>query len=149
MKVTSMDTKIPAEHGVAASYPDQFFGYFGWPTVARIDDGKPIVASSGLRNYHVCPFGRTVICTSNDDGRTWTSPRVINDSPLDDRDVGIVSLEGRKLALAWFTTDNRGAPPTAYQQQLDAWGPARWQEGLASMTDEGAARRAGKRVSHR
>lgn len=83
---------------------------------------------------------------SNDDGRTWTSPRVINDSPLDDRDVGIVSLGGRKLALAWFTTDNRGAPPTAYQQQLDAWDAARWQEGLASMTDEGAARYVGSWV---
>ena len=91
--------KVEAEHGVASSFPDDFFGYFGWPTVAWTQRGILVVAASGLRNDHVYPFGRTVICRSGDDGKSWTSPQVVNDSPLDDRDAGLVSTGGEKLVL--------------------------------------------------
>lgn len=53
MKVPSMDTKIPTEHGVVASYPDQFFGYFGWLTASsswpRQDFGTTTSVRSGER----------------------------------------------------------------------------------------------------
>ena len=102
METSRVGNDLIAQHGVVASYPDQFLGYFGWPTVTRMEDGTLVVAASGLRNYHVCPFGRTIICMSNDDGQTWTPPRVINDTPLDDRDASIGSLGGNKLVLSWF-----------------------------------------------
>ena len=143
MKVIQVDAKLDAVHGVVASYPDQFFGYFGWPTVARTDDGQLIVACSGFRNYHTCPFGRTVICTSGDEGTTWISPRVINDTPLDDRDAGITSLGSGRLLLAWFSSDSRGGAPTEYEQRLDALGTERWREGRARVTDEGVQTYAG------
>ena len=53
MNLIQLDEKLQAEHGVVADYADEFFGYFGWPTVARMEDGTLIVSSSGLRNYHV------------------------------------------------------------------------------------------------
>ena len=135
-----------AEHGVVADYADEFFGYFGWPTVTRMNDGTLIVSSSGLRNYHVCPFGRTTICTSTDDGRTWTSPRVINDSPLDDRDSGIVSLGGKSLLVSWFSVDARGATPSEYELSLSPRDADRWQQGLGNMTDEATERYGGSWV---
>jgi hypothetical protein len=146
MKVAQANSKLDAEHGVVASYPDQFFGYFGWPTVGRMDDGQLFVATSGLRNYHVCPFGRTVICTSNDDGKTWGSPRVINDTPLDDRDAGVISLGPGKLLLAWFTVDSRSDKPSEYEKKLDALGAKRWREGRARVTDESVTQCAGSWV---
>ncbi len=146
MHLIQANEKLQAEHGVVADYADEFFGYFGWPTVARMDDGTLIVSSSGLRNYHVCPFGRTVICTSIDDGRTWTSPRVINDTPLDDRDSGIISLGGRKLLVTWFSVDARGATPSEHQLSLGPQDAERWQQGLGNMTDEATERYGGSWV---
>ena len=81
MNLVRKDSVLPAEHGVIASYPDDFYGYFGWPTVARMPGGTLVAAASGLRNHHVCPFGRSVFFRSTDEGRSWTSPRVVNDSP--------------------------------------------------------------------
>ena len=44
-------------HGVICSMPKEKFGYFGWPSIARQDDGTLVVAASGFRNQHVCPWG--------------------------------------------------------------------------------------------
>ena len=136
MEIINKINKLESSHGIVASYPDQFFGYFGWPTITRMQDGTLLAAASGLRNYHVCPFGRTIICTSNDDGKTWTSPRVINDSPFDDRDAGILSVKGENLVLSWFTTDNRSSIPSKYEKGLSDWEAKIWEQGIASMTDE-------------
>jgi len=90
------------EHGIIARKPDSFFGYFGWGSVARIDTHTLVAACSGERSEHVCPFGKTELFYSYDDGRTWSSPMVVNDTVLDDRDSGIVSLGGDRLLLTWF-----------------------------------------------
>ena len=58
------DQSVTAHHGVVCSYPSEAFGYFGWPTVARMTDGTLVVAASGMRNDHICPFGRSVMCIS-------------------------------------------------------------------------------------
>ena len=146
MNLIQANKRLQAEHGVVADYADEFFGYFGWPTVARMEDGTLIVSSSGLRNYHVCPFGRTVICMSTDDGRTWTSPRVINDTPLDDRDSGIISLGGRRLLVTWFSVDARGTKPSEYEMGLSPQDAERYQQGLGNMTDEATERYGGSWV---
>ena len=98
---------LDAEHGVVCDLGDDEFGYFGWPSVARTQSGKLVVAASGLRWGHVCPWGKTVLFTSLDDGATWSDPFVLNDTPLDDRDAGIVSLGREELLLTWFTSDTR------------------------------------------
>ena len=143
METSRVGNDLIAQHGVGASYPDQFLGYFGWPTVTRMEDGTLVVAASGLRNYHVCPFGRTIICMSNDDGQTWTPPRVINDTPLDDRDASIGSLGGNKLVLSWFSADHRNAKPSDYQLQLSPRESKWWEDALAGVTDESARRFVG------
>jgi len=102
-----MSQHLTAEHVTICRLAGERFGYFGWPTVARLDDGTLAVASSGLRAEHVCPYGKTVLHTSRDDGRTWSPSRVIQDSLIDDRDAGIVSLGGGKLLVSWFRSDTR------------------------------------------
>lgn len=102
-----MSKKLDAIHGVVCRKPGEKFGYFAWPTVARMDDGTLAVACSGLRAKHVCPWGKTVLSVSRDDGASWSEPRVIQDSMIDDRDAGIVNLGGGKLLVSWFRSDTR------------------------------------------
>ncbi len=99
--------KLNAEQGIVCRMQEERFGYFGWPTVARLENGALVVASSGLRTEHVCPYGKTVLHTSQDEGRTWSSPRVIQDSLIDDRDAGVISLGDRKMLVSWFRSDTR------------------------------------------
>ncbi len=147
MKSLAAHHKLQADHGVVCSFPDGFFGYFGWPTVARMDDGMLVIAASGLRMAHVCPFGRTVFCTSTDDGQTWTSPSVINDSPMHDRDAGILSLGGQRLLVSWFSTDTRKAEVYhTYRERQDSELEQRYRAGFARMTDGSAARWVGSWV---
>ncbi|HHW24346.1 MAG TPA: sialidase family protein [Bacillota bacterium] len=91
-----------ATHGIISRMTGSFFSYHGWPTVCRSDDGTLYAVCSGFRLQHVCPFGKTVMFVSFDEGKTWTPPIVVNDTYLDDRDAGIVSLGGGKLLLTWF-----------------------------------------------
>ena len=71
------------------SNPDSKHGYFAWPTVALLQDGKIMVGASGFRIEHVCPFGKAVVSYSTDGGETYTLPAPVIDTPLDDRDTGI------------------------------------------------------------
>lgn len=86
--------------------------YHGWPTLARRRNGQLVVAWSGGREDHICPFGRVEMMTSDDDGRTWTWPRVLLDSAIDDRDAGVVETARGALLVTTFTS-------LAYEPKLD------------------------------
>ena len=77
------------------------FRYQGWPTVAKGDDGTLYAVSSGHRLGHVCPFGKDLMVVSRDEGETWSSPMIVNDTYLDDRDAGLV-VWGDNMLLTWF-----------------------------------------------
>lgn len=64
--------------------------YFAWPSVAKLQNGKIAVVASGYRYEHICPFGKAVISYSEDEGKTYTAPAAVIDTPLDDRDAGIL-----------------------------------------------------------
>ena len=146
-----MAKKLDAEHGIVCRLPGERFGYFGWPTVARMDDGTLAVVSSGLRTQHVCPWGKGVLNISTDEGRTWSPPRVIHDTPLDDRDGGIASLGGQKLLTTWFTSDTRtyadGCLKTHGEEELKRWrattdkwteaGMRQWLGSWVALSDDG------------
>jgi len=139
-----MNKKLNASHGIVCRLPGERFGYFGWPTVARLDDGTLIAVSSGLRSQHVCPFGKTVLNVSTDDGGIWSAPCVINDSPLDDRDAGVVNLGGRRALASWFVSDHRALLDHAGTRKwLGDAEVESWREALARVTDEIADRHIG------
>lgn len=88
--------------GVVCANPHSVFRYFGWPSVARLADGTLAAGASGFRMKHICPFGKVVICYSRDEGRTWTAPAVVMDTPLDDRDTGIVPFGNNRVIVTSF-----------------------------------------------
>jgi hypothetical protein len=79
--------------------------YIGWPTVARRKNGDLLLAYSGGRERHVCPFGRVELMRSSDGGRSWSWPEVLMDSAIDDRDAGIVETAKGTLLVTTFTSD--------------------------------------------
>jgi sialidase-1 len=100
--------------------------YHGWPTLMRRSSGELLVAYSGGREAHVCPFGRVELIRSSDNGQTWSWPEVILDTPIDDRDAGLCETKTGTLLMTTFTS-------LAYQPVLDKaanWPAARlerWQ----------------------
>lgn len=91
-----------AVHGIVNKKTGSIFDYQGWPSVCRDENGTLYAVASGFRLRHVCPFGKTVMYISRNDGETWSPPIVINDSYLDDRDAGIVYMGGGRLLVTWF-----------------------------------------------
>lgn len=76
--------------------------YYGWPTVCR-GEGSTLYAAASLRISHIDPFGLVVFFESHDNGLTWSEPVVVADSPLDDRDSGILYLGDGKIMVCWFS----------------------------------------------
>lgn len=86
---------------VISSRPDH---YHGWPTVARRSNGELLVTCSGGREAHVCPFGRVELIRSDDQGETWTEPRVLMDTEIDDRDSGVIETAEGSILVTTFTS---------------------------------------------
>lgn len=78
--------------------------YHGWPTVTKMKNGSLLAVYSGGRELHICPFGRVEMMRSVNDGRTWSAPVTLVDSPLDDRDAGIVETGKGTILVTWFTS---------------------------------------------
>lgn len=78
--------------------------YHGWPTLARRASGQLLLAYSGGREGHVCPFGRVELMRSDDNGRTWTWPQVVLDTAIDDRDAGVLETAQGTLLVTTFTS---------------------------------------------
>jgi hypothetical protein len=101
--------EVPSEqHGarimetkVIAKQPGR---YIGWPTVCRRRDGELLAVFSGDRDEHVCPWGKVQLVRSRDDGATWSEPVSICNTPLDDRDAGIIETRQGTLVVNWFTS---------------------------------------------
>lgn len=78
--------------------------YVGWPTVLCRKSGELLVVFSGHRNGHICPYGKVQMIRSKDGGKSWSVPETLVNSPLDDRDSGIIELENGNLVLFWFNS---------------------------------------------
>lgn len=111
--------------------------YHGWPTLAQRTNGELLVVCSGGREQHVCPFGWVEFMRSTDGGQTWSWPQVVMDTPIDDRDAGVLETPKGALLITTFTS-------LAYQSVLDAAGRegnwsaerlARWRSINANITE--------------
>ena len=71
--------------------------YIGWPTVIVTQKGTLLAAFSGDRDAHICPWGKVEIVRSEDGGETWSKPLTAANSPIDDRDCGMVQLKNGEL----------------------------------------------------
>lgn len=97
--------------------------YHGWPTVLRLRDGMLMAAYSGGRDAHVCPFGRLEVMVSRNEGRTWSWPTVVMDSPIDDRDTGLLETAKGTLLLTSFRTIGftRDGRKARYGKDIARW----------------------------
>ena len=82
--------------------PGSINNYFGWPSIARLQNGRLAVTCSGFRRAHVCPFGKAVMMISADEGKTWSEPIAVIDTPLDDRDAGVVPFGENGVIVTSF-----------------------------------------------
>ena len=111
--------------------------YLAWPSIAVAGTGEVLVVFSGDREEHVCPYGKTLLIRSSDGGETWTDPAIINNTPLDDRDAGIIELASGTLVMSSFT----GATWEHIDRYraLDRWEPARidaWVRHCSKLPEE-------------
>ena len=92
---------------VIMSNPLSKHNYFAWPSAVRLKNGRIAAGASGYRFSHVCPFGKSVLSISEDEGETYTTPAPIIDTVLDDRDVGLCPFGESGLIFTSFnnTTD--------------------------------------------
>lgn len=97
-----MKIKTVGESKTILSNPQSRHNYFGWPTVARLQNGRLAVVCSGYRCGHVCPFGKTVMAVSDDEGETYTGAWPVIDTPLDDRDGGILAFGKNGVMVTSF-----------------------------------------------
>ena len=97
MNITVKGTKV-----ICANRDNPHHNYFAWPSVARLHDGALAMVASGFRLKHVCPFGKVVMCRSDDEGRSWSRPAVVMDTPLDDRDAGILPFGEHSVIVTSF-----------------------------------------------
>lgn len=99
--------------------------YHGWPTLARRSNGELLLAFSGGRESHVCPFGRLELMRSRDNGLTWGWPQVIHDCPIDDRDAGVLETPQGSILLTNFTSLHYAREFEA-AQKIPAGDPRAW-----------------------
>lgn len=125
------------------SNPHSRHGYFAWPTVSLLQDGKIAVGASGFRIEHICPFGKAVISYSFDGGETYTLPAPVIDTPLDDRDAGICTF-GEKGVI--FTSFNNSADMQRQHNKENAYA----QSYINTITKEDEEKYLGSvfRISH-
>ena len=117
-----MNSIYPAvEHGIVSRLQNSIFRYQGWPTVTRDENGVLYAAASGFRVAHICPFGKTVMYISKNEGKTWTPPIVVNDTYLDDRDGGILAMGKGRVLISWFTHSTRYYAEEIYEDIM--WRP--------------------------
>jgi len=124
--------KVLAHRTVMKSPNDSIFAYFGWPSIGRLRDGRLAAVCSGFRYAHVCPFGKAVIAYSSDEGKTWTNPAPVIDTPLDDRDAGIMAFGENDVILTSF--NNTVAEQLGWLRQKN-----RVEKSLIDLCDKDAA----------
>lgn len=101
--------------GLSRSLVVQGQGYF--PVALRLQDGRIAVVLRGGAG-HLGIKGRLDMVFSSDDGRTWTPPVVVNDSPVDDRNPALGQARDGTLVVGFWRTatyDDQGQ----YDPKLD------------------------------
>lgn len=93
----------------------------------RRKNGELLLAYSGGRENHICPFGRVELMRSFDEGKNWSWPQVLMDSAIDDRDAGVCETLRGALLVTTFTS-------LAYERQHST--SERWQAVERRTTQE-------------
>lgn len=82
-----------------------------FPDIARLQDGRLIAVYQAAQAHTGTSANASSIkmTFSEDNGQTWSAPRVAIDSPQDDRDPKIAVLGDGTAIMTWFQDDWTGA----------------------------------------
>ena len=73
--------------------------------MARRRNGQLLVVCSGGREASLRPFGRGLeLIVSSDNGKSWSWPQVLLDSPIDDRILGVLETARGTILVTSFTS---------------------------------------------
>jgi len=121
-------TNAPAPSGDAPTIPVERHaaitgqGYF--PVAIRLHDGRIAVVMRGGAG-HLGLAGRLDMIFSSDEGKTWSKPVVVNDSPIDDRNPALgVARDGTIIVGFWRTAtyDDAGKySPKLTDKERSTW----------------------------
>jgi len=75
-----------------------------FPNAIRLGDGRTLVVYREGR-HHIRSVGRIVAVESSDEGASWSEPRVVVDTLLDDRDPMLIQLSTGDVLLSYFRID--------------------------------------------
>ena len=83
-------------------------GYSAFPDICRAKDGELLCAFYSGSGHVTTPSakwpkcGRIMAIRSRDEGKTWSKPVVIVDTPNDDRDPSLSCIKDGTLLMNWF-----------------------------------------------
>jgi sialidase-1 len=89
-------------------------GYAAFPDICRTKSGDLLCVFYSGSGHITKPSkdwpngGRIMAVRSADDGRTWSPPAVLFDTPFDDRDPSVAALRDGTLLCTWFATAAAG-----------------------------------------
>lgn len=107
-------------------------GYQAFPDVCRLKNGDLFCVFYAGYTHISYPTdklpkgGRICAVRSGDEGKTWTTPQTVIDTPDDDRDPSICCLPNGKLLCNFFTYDRTQAVNTCMTRSTDGgstWSP--------------------------
>jgi len=79
--------------------------YFAFPSVCKLKNGDLLcVFYNGTA--HVCPDSKISMVRSTDEGKTWSKPVTIIDTPMDDRDPSIRQTRDGRILVNFFIRDS-------------------------------------------
>ena len=129
--VESAGPTIPVQRSLVAK--DTLF-----PHALRLQDGRIAVVLRSPAN-HLGLDGRLDMIFSADEGKTWSKPSLIVDTPLDDRDPAIGQAKDGTLVIGYYRDANyneQGKYDRALDRPHDTWvtlssdGGKTWQQPL-------------------
>jgi len=100
--------------------------YCAWPAMIRAANGDLLV-SFCISEEHLGPNGKIVTVRSTDNGKTWGQPKILLDTPVDDRHAGLTLLrDGRIIAHSSSTHKTRkeyyDLKPNSYEKEvIERW----------------------------
>lgn len=90
--------------------------YEAFPDLCRLKDGRLMCVFYASYHHIGLPKpewpngGRVAYCLSSDEGHSWTKPKLLFDSPDDDRDPSIVQLKDGRLICNFFCIRRKAGP---------------------------------------
>jgi sialidase-1 len=140
---------IPVERTLVVSGEGLF------PIAIRLRDHRIAVVVRGPGN-HLGIDGRLDIVFSSDEGRTWTKPGVVVDTPIDDRNAALGEAKDGTIAVGYYRTatyDEGGKYDPKLDKLRDTWvarssdGGRTWQTAQIDVSDIGWGSPYGKIVT--